>query len=369
MKIICIKIVNIILKLIYWLIKLLTKEEQIITIISRQSNEASIDIKILERELKNSNPSYKIVVLCKKIEGNLFNKSLYFFHIIKQMYYISKSKIVILDSYCVSISMLNHKKNLIVIQIWHAIGLMKKAGYSILGKNDGRSLDVALAVKMHCNYTYAVASSTDCISSMAKVFNISSKKIKILKLPRIDYLKENKLKIRKQINTDYPELKNKQNILYIPTHRKTNDELEKNIQELINTVDYKNYNLIIKLHPLTNVLINNSNVLYINKYSSIDCLTIADYVITDYSGLAFDAMVIDIPVYFFAFDYESYNESRSMFIDYKKTLPNKYYKEASKLISGINNNDCNMRKQTKFFNEYVDVDAETVIEFINKLLT
>ena len=55
------------------------------------------------------------------------------------MYHISRSKVVILDTYCYLISNLKHKKDLVVIQIWHAIGICKKAGYAIVGKDEGRS--------------------------------------------------------------------------------------------------------------------------------------------------------------------------------------------------------------------------------------
>lgn len=127
MKIVCLKIAIFILNIIYSIIKCFSTQNKI-TFISRQSNEPVLDFVILNEKLVKEYPKIKTVMLCKKIE----NKILYMFHILKQMYHIATSKVVILDSYCIPISVLKHKKNLKVIQMWHAVGSMKKFGYAMI---------------------------------------------------------------------------------------------------------------------------------------------------------------------------------------------------------------------------------------------
>ena len=52
----------------------------------------------------------------------------------------------------------------------------------------------------------------------------------------------------------YPELATKENILYVPTFRKVNDELFMSaLRSICQAADYDNYNLIIKVHPNTNL--------------------------------------------------------------------------------------------------------------------
>lgn len=254
-----IKIINFILNAIYLLFKCFRRRKQI-TLISRESNNITTDFKLLSEELKKELPDYKIVVLCKKMD----NKLLYAFHMLKQMYHISRSKVVILDTYCYLISNLKHKKDLVVIQIWHAIGICKKAGYAIVGKDEGRSEKVSKSANMHKNYTYVYTTSKECIPFMAQVFNCDKSIIRSVPLPRIDLLKDKKYinSVKNKIYIKYPSLKNKINVLYAPTFRKDNDLFEKNIHELINNFDYKKYNLIIKLHPLCNIKIDNDNVFY-----------------------------------------------------------------------------------------------------------
>ena len=141
-----VKVFKLLLNVIYLFFKLFRRRKQI-TLISRESNEITLDFLLLKNELEKELKDYKIVVLCKMID----NKFLYMFHILKQMYHISRSKVVILDTFCIPISVLKHKKGLEVIQIWHALGLMKKAGYAILDKDEGRDSKESKLFNMHKN--------------------------------------------------------------------------------------------------------------------------------------------------------------------------------------------------------------------------
>ena len=117
-----------VLKGIYAVVKLIPPRDKV-TFISRQSDEPGIDIRLLAQAIKDRKPKYDTVILSKKLNG-----ASYIFHILKQIYHISTSKVVILDSYCIAISVLNHKKSLQVIQMWHAMGSMKKFGYAKIGR-------------------------------------------------------------------------------------------------------------------------------------------------------------------------------------------------------------------------------------------
>ena len=122
-----------ILNLIYGVMKLFPVKERI-TFISRQSNEKSEDMLLLERELRRQMPGTELVFLCRRIDGGIGSKIGYCFHILTQMKYIATSKVVVLDSYCISVSALRQRRSLVVIQMWHALGSLKKFGLSIVGE-------------------------------------------------------------------------------------------------------------------------------------------------------------------------------------------------------------------------------------------
>lgn len=350
-----IKIINFILNVIYLLFKCFRRRKQI-TLISRESNTITTDFKLLSEELKKELPDYKIVVLCKKMD----NKLLYAFHMLKQMYHISRSKVVILDTYCYLISNLKHKKDLVVIQIWHAIGICKKAGYAIIGREEGRSEKVSKSANMHKNYTYVYTTSKACIPFMAQVFNCDESIIRSVPLPRIDLLKDKKhiSSVRNKIFKKYPSLKNKTNVLYAPTFRKDNDLFEKNIHELINNFDYKKYNLIIKLHPLCNIKIDSDNVFICKDFSTSEMIYISDYVISDYSSIIYEAGIMNKKMIFYAFDLNDYSGKRDFFIDYKNEAPGPICYNASEVISFLKNSDYTKYKDRDLISKYVDLNIK-----------
>ena len=51
------------------------------------------------------------------------------------------------------------------------------------------------------------------------------------------------------------------------------------------------------------------------KYNTFDLLRIADYIITDYSAVAFEASILNKPIYFYVYDIEDYKKTRGLNID------------------------------------------------------
>ena len=372
-KKIIINIIIIILNFIYCFFKLIPTKNKI-TFISRQANSTSIDFKLLINELTATLPNYQVVVLCKKIDRGILNKIFYCFHIFKQMYHIATSKVVILDSYCITISILNHKKSLKVIQMWHAIGLMKKAGYSILNKKEGRDASLAQSLKMHKNYNYILVSSDNLKKSFKKVFNCTDKQLITLPLPRVDLLKSEEYhqNNKKLIYEKYPQMKNKKNILYVPTFRKNEKTHEEKIYELIDSIDFNKFNLVIKLHPLSKINISRNNVINDKYFSSMEMISTCDYVISDYSTIIYEAAIANKPLFFYAFDIETYKKNRGFFINYEKEVPGLITDNPKKIINAINNNDFDMHKVNIFLKKYVDMNNKSntaeIVRFIKKIL-
>ncbi len=242
------------LNFIYLFMKLLPTQNKI-TYISRQSKEISLDFAMVKEEINKRSPETKQVVLCHTLDDGIkatfINKIVYCFHILQQMYHIATSQVVILDSYCIPISLLKHKKSLKVIQMWHSMGTMKLFGYTALDKEEGSSSKVAKAMHMHENYDFVFASAPAYKSHLAAGFNCSIDKIVTMPLPRYDKLKSEEYSKQKQseIYTHYPSLASKPVILYCPTFRKEERDFEEALEKLLSSIDTTKYNVVVKLHP------------------------------------------------------------------------------------------------------------------------
>lgn len=370
------KIVILCAKILYGIFKLFPTKNKI-TMISRQSNNETLDFKLLREEIEKTNKNIQVVTLCRKLEGGInasFSEKIkYGIHMLSQMYHIATSKVVILDSYCILISTMKHKKKLKVIQMWHSMGTMKKFGYQILDKEEGSKKKVADLMKMHKNYDYIFASSNAYAKELADGFGYGIEKIKIFSLPRVDLLTSNKYKeeITKKIEEKYPSITKKKNILYCPTFRKDESQLEKEIYKMIEQVDFNKYNLIIKLHPLSKIEIKNNNVIYDKYFSSMDMLFIADYLISDYSCIIYEAAILNTPLFFFAFDLQEYLNNRGLTIDYRNVVPGLVSDNPTDIIKAIAEGRYDINKVIEFRKKYVtniENCTKKIVEFILECL-
>ena len=310
-----------ILNFIYFFMKF-AKTKNKITYISRQYNEETLDFKMIKDEIQNNNPNISQVILTKRLDKGAINAIKYVFHIFRQMYNVATSKILIIDTYCIVASVLKHKKSLKIIQIWHASAAIKKFGYQTIDKNSGTEKQIADTMRMHKNYTYVISPSDITSNYYSEAFNVDKSKIIKYGLPRLDYIKN--LNKKENIYEEYPILKDKINILYVPTFRK-NKKIK--INGLIQKLNTKKYNLIIKLHPLDRKNYTfklREGIIIDDKFDSYEWLSVTDKLITDYSSLAVEELVLDIPIYFYIYDIDEYIKDPGLNFDFETEKIGKY---------------------------------------------
>ena len=234
-KIGIIKVGTAVLNAVYAFMKFLPVRKKV-TMLSRQDNKPSDEFLMVRKGIKLRDERVKVVLLCHTLDGgadsSLSDKIKYGFHMLVQMFHIATSKVAILDSYCIVVSILNHRKDLKVIQMWHSMGTMKKFGYTSLDTEEGSRSEIAYAMKMHRNYIFA--SSDAYKDHLASGFGYDAAKIMTMPLPRLDLLNSEKYeeRVREKIYGIYPEFKEKPVILYCPTFRKNEEAFARALKEL-----------------------------------------------------------------------------------------------------------------------------------------
>ena len=359
--------------IIYFFIKLFTKQKKQVYLLSRQFNSPSINYQIIIDELKKDNIPYKVKCkkisssindsmrtqghysntfnLIKKVFSNLKSTLSYYFSLYEQMVSIASSKVIIVDGYNLPVSLLKHKKGTKVIQMWHALGAIKKFGYQSIGKVDGINPTVARILKMHANYDYVISGSEGMNKYFAEAFNVPIEKVLAIGTPSIEFLKKKDNKITKKVKEKYPALKNKINVLYSPTFRK---EKNYNYEELINNTDFTKVNLIITNHFKVEERATDPRVININsnEFQTFDILKIVDYVITDYYALMIDAAVINKKILLYVYDYDEYKKNNGVNLDLLNDFPTIAYQDAKKLMNIINKNKYDIKAYHEFQKKY-----------------
>ncbi len=367
----CIKVLSAIMSMIYFVLKCLPTREKIV-FLSRQHDTSNVDFDLMIDYIEEAYPNYECKVLARRIKSGIFHKIGYGFHTLHQMYELATSKIAILDTYCIPVSMLNHKEELVVIQIWHAIGAFKKFGLSIVGQEEGSSEKIAEYMQMHRNYDYVCASSEFCKPFFAEAFGVTEDKVVAYPLPRLDKIMSDEVKriTLEKIYKRYPEFLSpgKKTVLYAPTFRKSKCDVSEAVLELVTTFDFRKYNLVIKPHPLSTICLEDRRVILDSEFDTSEIMLAADYLITDYSAIAFEGAVAQKPILFFATDYEAYMKKRDFYTEYETTIPGTFLRSGHAVMMAIENNLFDREKTEKFKEKYVKDSEKSytidLVEFI-----
>ena len=347
MKLLIIRLFVIFIKVIYSFMKLRKTENKIVWL-SRQTNEKSEDIKMLSDEIAKISPETKQVFRLCRLENESGLSLSYIFFVLKDMWEIATAKIAITDTYSISVSCLNHKSDLKVFQIWHALGAVKKFSLQSAGKTQGRDLGVAKAMSMHKNYDFVIAPSEKTSEFYCEAFGCTKDKIIIASLPRVDVILDGKSRYEEFVELN-PKFKNKKLIAYLPTFR-DNDRVY--IKKLFDAFkNNKDYALIVSPHPATKI---SDEYSFNGSFSAYDLAKLSDGIISDYSATAIECSLLNKPLWFYVPDYEKYKEEKGLNIEIRGEFPDSCFEDEFELLSAIQNGYYDFDNLKRFSDKFVE---------------
>ena len=351
-----------------------------VTIISRESDEPTLDISMLDEELRRRGIETEVMTQLFTKDKSAGDLAGYLGTVAKQEAAILKSDVVVLDTYNIPVSMLPRIGRTKVIQMWHALSAVKKFGWQTVGSEDGTSERTATLMRMHKGYDYVIAPSDVTADIFAEAFRTDRSKIVKLGLPRIDYINsavrgDARFKTFGAIYALYPELAksdDKKIVLYVPTFRK--DGMP-DIKGLAAALDPEKYVMIVSLHPLyrsEEELPQADNIIYEEEMSSFDLLGVADIIISDYSSMVVEATLADKPLYLYTYDIDQYSETTGLNMDFDSEAIGKYvFRDAAELAKSMAE-PYDMEALRSFRDKYIEVNTENctgqLADFIQSLL-
>ena len=341
-----------VMNFIYFFLKLCPTGKNKVLFLSRQSNTVTEDIEFLSRRLSELRPETNIVIITKRADKGLVSMLEYALATLRSMYHLATASVCVLDSYWPAVSVLHHKKQLAVIQMWHAMGKIKKSGYQSLGKKFGRSDMLAREMRMHRNYDVVIAGGRAFNPFYCASFGVEPDILYNVGLPRMDKLREGQEEARRQFYEIYPRLKGKRIVLYAPTFRK-GQMLDP--KPLVDAFHFDGSQvLVVKRHP--NQLLNYetlSPAITCQKVPTSTVLSVCDCVITDYSAITIEAALLGKPVYFYLFDYEDYLDHNGLNVKLFDEFPDCIYRDADKLVAAIESGGYDMDNYRRFCRKYL----------------
>ncbi|MFK4913307.1 CDP-glycerol glycerophosphotransferase family protein, partial [Lactococcus petauri] len=186
---------------------------------------------------------YEIKTLLFKFQPTFLGQLQYGLACIQQLFVLQSSKLVIIDYNNFVISKFPHRKEVKVLELWHATAALK---------NFGNCVQRDYEIK---NYDYAIANSDFYKGVYAQAFNLPEENVLVTGIPNNDkifddhFVQDTKVRLLEK----YPVLANKKVITYAPTFRGRISTYFKEAKIDLARVHQalgEDYVIIYKAHPL-----------------------------------------------------------------------------------------------------------------------
>lgn len=278
---------------------------------------------------------------------------------------------------------LYNDKQSIIVQTWHGtpiktLGLLATKYYS---KDDiNKQIN-----RCFSDNTYVLSSSSYIESIFSKCFRVMPERYLKFGYPRNDIFIKNQNEVNKKklLGEDI----GKKVLLYCPTWRENSEFIlfpfkDGSLSEFNQYLKESNQILFIKLHPLHQredfLEEKFSNIKLFNNRLNIDTqeiLQVTDVLITDYSSIYFDFILMNKPVIFIPYDLKEYRKERDFLYDYNENTPGpkiESYETLKKALSKANKEYYKKERDNMNikFNEYNTFhSSEKLIKFIEEKLS
>ena len=358
-------VLNCILGPVYLVSKLFHVRKNKVSFVSLSSDKLEGDFKIIARKLE-AMEKYEIEYVLIKFKRTIPGCFAYFICLLKQVYHINTSHLVILDSNNYAVSYFK-KPEVKVVQVWHASGALKKFGNDV-----ERSYEIR-------NYDYVLACADVWKPYYASAFGVNEDQVVPIGIPRTDRIfnKKRMKKYHREIHALYPQIKGKKVIVFAPTFRGNimkDYTCEKIDLDHIRKVLGDDYCIIYKLHPLIHegVVSYDDMVINANEVSIKRLFAVADYLITDYSSVVFEYSVLNKPVIFYTPDLEKYKEEVGMYLPYEETMPGPICYNEDEILDAILTDNFSMEDikafRHRFFKYQDGRSTARVVHFIESIM-
>lgn len=307
---------------------------------SRQANEPSYNFQSIGDECERR--GWKVSYLTKRLSKRAVVS--FAGHVVREIYHLARCRVCVLDRYDPVVGLLDFDcepleletahpaeeamhaefpRHPMVVQLWHAFGAFKKFGFQSLDTPEGHPTSTAESYGIHRNYSWIVCTGEQNRAAFAEAFSYPAERIVPFGLPEYDDL----LAKRQKAEAGNSSVTR---VLFAPTLRK-DDGSPHPFRDLEEAWDDslvgEGVEVVWSFHPLE---AGGGASLSVSE-----ALLEADYVITDYSSIVYEAYVLGKRVAFYVPDIDDYRRSPGLNSDPVALAPRLAFDDPGKLMRFI----------------------------------
>ncbi len=271
---------------------------------------------------------YQVVAMTRNCDragiGTILTYMLQFMLVYAQAGYV-----FICDNF-IPVASCKKRKETTVIQMWHAGGMLKKYAY-----DTPRDIPTYYCGNVFKNYDLIITSDKNCMSAYISGMRARPEAVVPLGLSRTDrYYNEKYLfKCKQHFLELYPECKDKKIVLWAPTFRgnaAAPGSVDVSVAEKLQEELGDEWYVIVKLHPQIEKWMSEK----IFQIPTEELLPVADLLISDYSSVIYDYLLLERPFVFYVPDLDYYVEHDELYIDYNE-MPGRIVTDRAYLADAV----------------------------------
>lgn len=330
----------------YFLLKLIPRRKKLWLITSRFGHSYSGNPRAIFQfllEQNDHNIRFYFITKNRELYNNLSRQypgHVVYFHSAWGKFLAMRAGVYIYNHTITSISF-RLSGGVMSVNTWHGLALKKIKYDNKFNSPENSSVPFAKRYILDHSNTYICATSEFTKGEFARAFRKNRDQVLVTGYPRNDMLNtkhkaENKTKFfsRHSLPPSFNSI-----LFYLPTHSNTESKVFKefNINNINTLCCELNVLLLYKRHPSSTLKIDNkdySNILLLDQSEEIySILSFTDVLITDYSSIFFDYLLLNLPIIFFAPDLKEYIErSRELYFTYEDFVPGPIAQTHSELV-------------------------------------
>jgi teichoic acid ribitol-phosphate primase len=277
----------------------------------------------IHRALRRLRPSLDVALVLEPYSYGLRGKLAYALRLVRGMYLLQTSRLVVVDNAYLPIHVAPHRKQTQVVQVWHAEGALKRFGMDALHPPDEPERTF-----LHRNYDWVVTSGEASREAWSRALRTPLGSVIGLGTPRTDFFFDTGAlsEARARILAAYPTLAGRRVLLFAPTFRGRGKAKRPGagldmarVRAALPASDA----LVLKTHPnLDRRLVSTEgfDVVVDPRLDLNDLLAAADVLITDYSSSIFDAALLRLRLLLVVPDLDAYELDPGLYLDYRTEM-------------------------------------------------
>lgn len=220
------------------------------------------------------------------------------------------------------------------VVLWHGVALKRIGWDGYKRRRLGERLKGHLKEKLFDRYDWLIVPSEAMVEPFSSAFHMPPDRVLPLGYPRNDALTgvlPPDVESGEDRAGEYEQLwelrEEGTTILYAPTKRSETDQRVADhlrLAELDDWLAERDAHLLLKPHPAEPIELEGEFPRIVEIPQELDVYPLlegADVLLTDYSSLYFDYLLLDRPVAFYPFDLEAYRSSRGFYLEYDEVTP------------------------------------------------